>query len=133
MTPMGWIQAIRDSQVLFTVLMVVFVLDTILLVLAVLLQSGRGAGLAGALGGMAGAESALGTRATSTIAKITWALGGVFLFVCLTMAWMKSSTLISEQFPVAEVPAAEVRTPPSAVEHETIPVGGSLPKSEDGK
>jgi len=90
-------------------LLVVLVLDTILLVLAVLLQSGRGGGLAGALGALGGGESALGTRATSTIAKVTWGLGTIFLLTCVTMAWLSSSARDMDSVStVDEIPPAAV-------------------------
>jgi len=92
----------------------VFILDTILMVLAVLLQSGRGGGLAGALGGLGGAESALGTRATSTIAKITWVLGALFLAVCLGIAWLGSSARVSPEIPTGETAPASATQPPAA-------------------
>jgi len=105
-------------------LMVVFILDTILMVLAVLLQSGRGGGLAGALGGLGGAESALGTRATSTIAKITWVLGAIFLAVCLGIAWLDSSARIRPEVPEGETaPAAEMQSTQPPVAPDS-PFGG---------
>ena len=71
-----------------TVLLVVFVLDSILLVLAILLQSGRGGGLAGALGGISSADSALGVRAASQIEKITGVLAAFFLVLALALAFV---------------------------------------------
>ena len=54
------------------------------MVLAILLQSGRGGGLAG-LGGL-GADSLLGARAATPIAKATYVMGALFLFVCMLIA-----------------------------------------------
>ena len=68
--------------------MVIFVIDSILLVLAILIQSGRGGGLAGALGGISSADSALGVRAASQIEKITGALAAVFLLLALALAFI---------------------------------------------
>lgn len=56
------------------------------MVLAILMQSGKGGGLAG-LGG-AGAEGLLGARSASPIAKATYVLGGLLLFLCMLAARM---------------------------------------------
>jgi preprotein translocase subunit SecG len=72
------------------ILFVIFVVDTVLLVVAVLLQSGRGGGLAGMFGG-GGAESALGVRAASTIEKATFVLGGIFLVTALILGFTTES------------------------------------------
>ena len=58
----------------------------VLMVLAVLLQSGKGGGLAG-IGGMAG-ESLLGTRSATPIAKATYVMGALLLFICMLIARM---------------------------------------------
>ena len=68
-------------------LFTIFVIDCILLVIAVLLQSGRGGGLAGALGGIGGADSALGVRAASQIEKATAIMAVIFLVVALALAF----------------------------------------------
>ena len=105
-------------------LMVVFVLDTVLLVLAVLIQSGRGGGLAGALGGLGG-ESALGTHTTSTIAKITWVLGGVFMAACVLLAWMGSSARAKTDFPAGGGPPA---APTQPMEPADVPTPDEVPE-----
>lgn len=56
-------------------------LVTVVMVLAILLQSGKGGGLA-SLGGMGG-ENLLGARAATPIAKTTYVMGALFLFICM--------------------------------------------------
>ena len=75
-------------QTLKVVLIVIFWIDSILLVIAILLQSGRGGGLAGALGGISSADSALGVRAASQIEKFTAILAAVFLVTALILAYI---------------------------------------------
>ena len=75
-------------ETLRIVLLAVFVLDSILLVLAILIQSGRGGGLAGALGGISSADSALGVRAASQIEKITGVLAALFFGLALALAFV---------------------------------------------
>ncbi len=74
-----------------TIIFIVFFLDSALLVIAVLLQSGRGGGLAGALGGISGADSALGVRAASQIEKATAVLGLIFLLCALALGLIAGS------------------------------------------
>ena len=62
------------------------ILVTVAMVLAILLQSGRGGGLA-SLGGMGG-ENLLGARAATPIAKATYVMGGLFLFICMLISRM---------------------------------------------
>jgi protein translocase SecG subunit len=54
-------------------------------VLAILIQSGRGGGLAASLGGVGG-ESLLGARSATPIARGTYVLLGLFLFICMLLA-----------------------------------------------
>jgi protein translocase SecG subunit len=56
----------------------------VLLVLAILLQSSKGGGLA-SLGGLGG-DSLLGTRSATPIAKATYVMGALLLFICMLLA-----------------------------------------------
>ena len=68
---------------MFTVLVVVLLLDALILAVSVLLQAGQGGGLA-SLGGGAGTEMLMGGRQAATILhKITWWTAGIFLFLAL--------------------------------------------------
>lgn len=66
------------------VLLLYALLVTVVMVLAILVQSGRGGGLAG-LGG-AGGDSFLGARAATPIAKATYVMGALLLFICMLLA-----------------------------------------------
>jgi len=68
---------------LMTLLWIVFVADALLLVLIVLLQSGRGGGLSGMLGGGAAAESALGPK--SGLSQITGWMAGIFFLLAIVI------------------------------------------------
>src|SRR5256712_3186772 len=64
---------------MFTVLVVVLLLDALILAVSVLLQAGQGGGLA-SLGGGAGTEMLMGGRPAATILhQITWRTAGIFL------------------------------------------------------
>lgn len=65
----------------------------ILLIFIVLLQRGRGGGLAGALGG-AGGQSALGTKAGDVFTKITIGLATIWiLLACLSIYALRSADM----------------------------------------
>ncbi len=57
---------------------------TALMVIAILLQSGRGGGLA-SLGGLSG-DSLLGAHSATPIAKATYVMGALFLLICMLIA-----------------------------------------------
>jgi protein translocase SecG subunit len=59
----------------------------VLAVLAILIQAGRGGGLAASLGGV-GADSLLGTHSASPIARATYVMLGLFFFISILAARM---------------------------------------------
>jgi len=68
-------------------LTIIHVLIAILLILAVLLQAGKGGGLAASLGGGLSSSSVLGGRAASTfLSKATTILASAFLVSCLVLS-----------------------------------------------
>lgn len=66
------------------VLLLYVVLVGTVMVLAILLQAGRGGGLA-SLGGM-GADSLLGARSATPISRATYVLAALFVFICMLLA-----------------------------------------------
>ncbi len=68
---------------MFTLLVVIIALIGLVMTLVVLLQSGRGGGLAGIAAGGA-TQQLLGTRtAPDILEKATWTLGALFIFLCV--------------------------------------------------
>lgn len=111
------------------ILIGLLILDCVLLGTVVLLQSGKGGGLA-ALGGGASTDSFFGGRQAVTIlTKMSWWCGGIFLGLSLILAGMsaRSSTpqsVLQEDLgaPQPVVPAAP---PPIDLQPaETQPPGG---------
>jgi preprotein translocase subunit SecG len=80
-------------------------------VLAILIQSGRGGGLATTLGGLGG-DSLLGTHSATPIAKATYVMLALFLFTCVLRATMTART--EEAGPLPGMPAAPVAPAPAA-------------------
>jgi preprotein translocase subunit SecG len=66
-------------QVLFLVLLLV---TSCILILIILVQRGKGGGLAGALGGLGG-QSAFGTKAGDLFTKITIGVAGFWIILCV--------------------------------------------------
>lgn len=66
---------------MYTFLFVLLILDCLVLVAAILLQSGKGSGLAASFGGASSAaESVIGSRqAGNLLTKTSWWAGGIFL------------------------------------------------------
>ena len=75
----------------YGVLLIVLVLDGIFLGVVVLLQSGKGGGLAAMGGGAAATDGILGGRqATTMLTRATWTTGSVFMLLSLVLSIMSS-------------------------------------------
>src|SRR5687768_14717783 len=68
--------------------MIPLTLLSVFLILVILVQRGRGGGLAGALGGMGG-QSAFGTKAGDTFTRIT--IGVAAVWILLSVAYIRAS------------------------------------------
>jgi preprotein translocase subunit SecG len=79
---------------LYTFLLTLLVIDCVVLMLAILLQSGKGSGLAASFGGASSSPDALiGIRqAGNLLTKVSWWGGGVFLFLCFVLQLMSTHT-----------------------------------------
>ena len=73
---------------MYTFLLVLLILDSLVLIAAILLQSGKGTGLSASFGGVSSsADSLLGTRqAGNLLTKTSWWGGGLFLFLALVLS-----------------------------------------------
>jgi preprotein translocase subunit SecG len=73
---------------MFTFLLVLLIIDSLVLVTAILLQAGKGNGLAATFGGVSSsADSLLGTRqAGNLLTKASWWGAGIFLFLSLVLS-----------------------------------------------
>ena len=79
---------------LYTFLLTLLVIDCVIVVLAILLQSGKGSGLAASFGGASSSPDALiGIRqAGNLLTKISWWGGGVFLGLSFILQLMSTHT-----------------------------------------
>ncbi len=98
-------------------LTIVHVVVCVILIAAVLLQSGKAADLAGAFGGV-GSSTAFGPRGTaSLLARVTTACAILFMVTSLGL-WLvgskQSGTVLRETTPGAKPAAAQTATPAPA-------------------
>jgi preprotein translocase subunit SecG len=107
---------------MFTFLLVLLIIDSLVLVTAILLQAGKGNGLAATFGGVSSsADSLLGTRqAGNLLTKASWWGGAMFLFLSLVLSIASThrrapKSVLDQAFtqPAAPAPAA------------TAPAGGA--------
>ena len=76
---------------LASILKVLLFLTALFLILLVLVQRGKGGGLAGAFGGMGG-QSAFGTKAGDMFTKITVVVAAVWIILCVFSGTALDST-----------------------------------------
>lgn len=75
---------------MFGLLLTLLIIDGLILMVAVLLQSGKGGGLA-AVGGGAGTDTFMGGRQAATLlTRATWVTGGIFLVLSLVLSIMST-------------------------------------------
>jgi preprotein translocase subunit SecG len=118
---------------MYTLFLVLLIIVSLLLVGAVLLQSGKGSGLAANFGGSASSSDAfMGTRQISTwLTKGTWWLGGVFLFLSFGLAIMSARpavpSSILDQPPLSQQqPASPVQQAPAGA-NPLVPLQAAPP------
>jgi preprotein translocase subunit SecG len=93
-----------------TAFMVLFLLCGVILGLLVLIQRGRGGGLAGAFGG-AGGSSAFGTKTADIFGKATAVVGAIFFLMAIITAFVERSHQAGA--PTSEAPASAPAPAPS--------------------
>lgn len=111
---------------MYTFLLVILIIDSLVLVASILMQAAKGGGLAASFGGVStAADSFIGTRqAGNVLTKIAWWSGGLFLFLAFVMQLMstrgRTPTSILDQG-LSKAPAtAPVTTPPP---QSVVPIG----------
>jgi preprotein translocase subunit SecG len=117
---------------LYTFLVVLLILDSVVLVTAILLQSGKGGGLAASFGGAtSAADSLIGTRqAGNLLTKASWWCGGVFLLLAFVLQIASARTRVpasvldkSLTAPAPAAPAPVTQKANPAIPLEAAPKG----------
>ena len=119
---------------MFSFLLTLLIIDSIVLIAAILLQSGKGNGLAASFGGVSSsADSLLGTRqAGNLLTKTSWWGGAIFLFLSFVLSVSSARTRapksVLDQAFQAPAPATAPATTPNA--NSAIP--GLTPATPSG-
>ena len=116
-------------------LLTLLVLDGIFLGIVILIQSGKGGGLA-AMGGGAAATDVLGGRqATTLLTRATWTAGTVFMVLSLVLAILSSRstapTSVLEGIADPATAAPQPVLPEAAPGLELIPPAEQQPPAEE--
>lgn len=96
---------------MYAFLLAILVLDGFFLAVVILLQSGKGGGLAAMGGGVTATEGILaGRQATTVLTRATWTAGGIFMGLALVLSILSSraqqpqSILLDEMQQTAPAP-----------------------------
>ena len=112
-----------------TLMMVSMFLTAVVLILLVLVQRGKGGGLAGALGGMGG-QSAFGTKAGDMFTKITIGVASFWILLCMIALGTMQHTESKVTLPGTGI---STTTPASDDGAGSAPVGGAEGAAPAGK
>ena len=98
---------------MYGLLLAILILDGIFLGVVVLLQSGKGGGLAAMGGGAAATDGILGGRqATTMLTRATWTTGSLFMLLSLVLSIMSSRATLPQSILRQDVvPTAPVAQP----------------------
>lgn len=116
------------SKILLTLLAI----DSVLLVAAILLQAGKGGGLAASFGGVtSSADAILGTRqAGNLLTKLSWWFGGLFLAFAFFLSLSSSRTsaprsILDQTFtpPAQTAPVTAPQPAPNLLPIQPVPSG----------
>jgi preprotein translocase subunit SecG len=117
---------------LFGILLFIFVVVCILLCLLILIQSDKGGGISGAIGGgLAGASSMFGTQDTANVLTRTTAiLASIFMGLCIIMSIFLSHPSAKQQKSLLKERAEKQSnfSPSSVLQgNQGLPLGASKP------
>ena len=99
---------------MYGLLLAVLVLDGLFLSVVILMQAGKGGGLA-AVGGSGGtmADGVLGGRqATTVLTRATWTSGAIFMVLALVLSIMSSRSSAPQSVIQVNAPAAQTAPEP---------------------
>ncbi len=98
--PLTMLPLANAAQYFFGILLSI---TSVFLILLILIQRGRGGGLAGAFGGMGG-QSAFGTKAGDTFTRITIVVSVIWILICVTSVMFLSTSKgpLGKAMPIGE-------------------------------
>lgn len=100
-------------------LMILLLVTALFLIVLVLIQRGKGGGLAGAFGGMGG-QSAFGTKAGDTFTFITICVAAFWIILCIIMVRVLGigGSVLSEEMGTAADSNKPAATAPASTDKE---------------
>jgi preprotein translocase subunit SecG len=112
--------------ILSGIVLVLLIIVTVALCGLILIQRGKGGGLAGAFGG-GGVEQAFGTRATTLAQKATAVLAAIYLLLAMVLGLSLGMGRASSA-EVAPAPEPPANTAPEKAPPAPVPAAPSIPK-----
>jgi preprotein translocase subunit SecG len=113
---------------LYKILLVILVIDALVLIAAILLQAGKGSGLAANFGGASSSPDAfIGIRQAGTLlTSATWWCAGIFLALAFVLQILSTrqqvpKSVLEDTFG-APVPAAPITQSPATTAPATVPL-----------
>jgi len=120
---------------MFTFLLILLILTSLVLIAAILLQSGKGQGLSASFGGASSSPDAfIGTRqAGNLLTQISWWGGGVFLVLAFVLQIMSTTSrvprsVLEQKLATPQPTPMAPSTPQSAA--PAIPLGPPAPATK---
>jgi preprotein translocase subunit SecG len=110
--------------------MLLLFLTAAFLILLILIQRGKGGGLAGAFGGMGG-QSAFGTKAGDTFTRITIGAATFWIVLCVATVWLLGSPANVIDLDRGAAPEARETTPGEA-DPASLPAEAGPPADGSG-
>ena len=111
---------------IFWFLLVIFVLVCVVICFLVLIQSDKGGGISGAIGGgLGGASSLLGTQDTANIlTRGTMIFGGGFFILCIIMSFVMSKQTVTVEKSLLQKRAEKQQSfsPSSVLDRGGLPI-----------
>ena len=104
-------------ELLYILLSIALVIDSILLIIIILMQKTKGAEI-GAVFGSGAAAAVLGAGAANIITKITYWLGGIFLALVFALTIIHHK-IVKSQTVIHSIPEATQQVPVKEEEKET--------------
>jgi preprotein translocase subunit SecG len=120
----------------FAILVVIHLLISLALVMVILLQAGKGGGLAGAFGGGGGSQTIFGGRgAASFLSKATAILGAAFMISSMSLALVSTRAPAKAQRSVIEdvIRREQQQGQPSERLPEPVPGGAAQQQTPAGQ
>jgi len=115
---------------MYAAIIVIHVIISLFLIAVILLQAGKGGGLADTFGGSQ-MQNLFGTKSTTVLTKLTAVCAMGFIVTCITLAVMSShqtkSIVDNVRVPQAEAPQTEAKSSPAQLPAptESVPQGGA--------